>query len=768
MSRKNRKKHSGASGQSPRSTESHQERGLRKNGSLSFTGWLFNTGLRSYAGYGFYILAIVGSGFLFSLSLFPYSQAWAGLLSLVLLVGLARYCFRGSFWFMLFTAWLVSLSFQLFSFFWIPGTIQTYAGTSREAATVYALLYSVIYQLRVFLLFGGLWYSFRRPRYGVFIAGFSALMGDLFAPQVFNWYWGNMTEGWLHWRLLASLGGVYLAGVLFVILARLLYDVALESLRFFLSLRSRQASRRGDKGGTAARGALDPFLKECLGVLEFPYTSHQAGADGLKEKGSQEQIEKAQEQASSQEESDDGKGSVPMWRHWLRSSSCSLYFLLLILSVLIHGWWHLHRIEESLSRQGPDQRLKVAMLQTATSKKNMGSLTDYEHAAGSMNRVVNQSLETIYRSGAGIDLIILPESAIPYHGITPGEKQVYSVTMHALISYLFGISRSSLVFNQLQQGRDKPDLTYNTASLLDPGSSSIQNYRKRVLIPFGEYLPLEKQFPSLRKIFPGSGRYSPEQENQALTMEMNHFLDRPRLNLLNPADAGVADPEQVWTSPGDALRAGLQVYRQSYGATTSLRASDGATDASGNPAGPAAPVVPGGPKSWHLSGSQDLRSGAPGQNGSGKPEWLEGRKRKLEFAVLICYEDLIPDMATSAFQDGQPDFLVNISNDSWLSHPRAMYQHYGAARFRAVETGRFLLRSTLTGVSGIMDPAGRDFTEASSINVQGTMLEVVPVSGNVNTLYAKMGTVMHYIMLLLLILLPFLHFLFIGQKKKGN
>ncbi|MBU42691.1 MAG: hypothetical protein CMN76_05690 [Spirochaetaceae bacterium] len=603
------------------------------------------------AGYGFYGLAIVLSGLAFSFSLGPVSSGWAGLASLVLFMLLARYLYSSSVWLMLFTGWLLSLSFQLFAFFWIPGTIQFYAGTTREAATIYALVYSVVYQLRVFLLFAGFWLSFRYGRKGILLVPLAALIGDGFAPQVFNWYWGNLTEGWLLWSQTAALGGVYLSGALLALLVRLLYEVVAEALQFLDP--SSEARRSAGLIAQIKQWMAEPSL--------FKPVSRESSANEVKKLVP-------------------GSGKVRF--------STTIVTSALIALMLAHGFWNLYRVDQALATGKDRGFLKVAMLQTATSKKMLGSLSDYEHAASAMNRVINQSLEVIHKSGASLDLIILPESAIPYHGIAPGQKG-YSVTMHSLLSFIYGTARSSFLFNQLQR---EDELTYNTATLMDPGHSIQQHYRKRVLIPYGEYLPFEDTFPFLRKIFPGAGRYRPEAREQNLTMKMTYYPDRPRLPLVTAREAGIQDPEALWANPGDSLRAGERIYSQSLG-----------------------------------------------QANNDEDPFDNSVARTLEFALLICYEDLIPELAISSFQESPPDFIVNISNDSWLADERAMQQHFGAARFRAIETGRFLLRSTLTGISGIMDPAGRDFVEPTAVDTRGTLLERVPVQGHVNTLYATLG-----------------------------
>lgn len=44
---------------------------------------------------------------------------------------------------------------------------------------------------------------------------------------------------------------------------------------------------------------------------------------------------------------------------------------------------------------------------------------------------------------------------------------------------------------------------YNSVVFIDRPGIVGREYRKMILVPFGEYLPLEKQFPVLRRIFPG-------------------------------------------------------------------------------------------------------------------------------------------------------------------------------------------------------------------------------------------------------------------------
>ncbi|HEY1772206.1 MAG TPA: apolipoprotein N-acyltransferase [Gammaproteobacteria bacterium] len=76
----------------------------------------------------------------------------------------------------------------------------------------------------------------------------------------------------------------------------------------------------------------------------------------------------------------------------------------------------------------------------------------------------------------------------------------------------------------------------------------------------------------------------------------------------------------------------------------------------------------------------------------------------------ICYEDaygseIMRDLPEAAF-------LVNVSNDGWFGDSIALPQHLEIARMRAIEAGRWLLRTTNTGVTAIVDDGGRIRAEA--------------------------------------------------------
>jgi apolipoprotein N-acyltransferase len=84
----------------------------------------------------------------------------------------------------------------------------------------------------------------------------------------------------------------------------------------------------------------------------------------------------------------------------------------------------------------------------------------------------------------------------------------------------------------------------------------------------------------------------------------------------------------------------------------------------------------------------------------------DGHEYTVPAAPLICYEDTVPWLARRATQKGAR-LLVNLTFDTWFGQTMAPFQHHLIAAFRAIENRRYLIRSSNSGYSAIVDPLGK-------------------------------------------------------------
>ena len=73
-------------------------------------------------------------------------------------------------------------------------------------------------------------------------------------------------------------------------------------------------------------------------------------------------------------------------------------------------------------------------------------------------------------------------------------------------------------------------------------------------------------------------------------------------------------------------------------------------------------------------------------------------------AADICYEDAFGEEIIR--QLPAATLLVNVSNVAWFGRSIAPQQHLQISQTRALETGRYMLRATNTGVTAVIDPRG--------------------------------------------------------------
>ncbi len=112
--------------------------------------------------------------------------------------------------------------------------------------------------------------------------------------------------------------------------------------------------------------------------------------------------------------------------------------------------------------------------------------------------------------------------------------------------------------------------------------------------------------------------------------------------------------------------------------------------------------------------------------------------------ALICFDSIYETNARDAVRDGAEIFTVS-TNDSWFRDSRGVWMHHAQSQLRAIESGRWVARSAVTGVSSIISPTGE-------ITASLDALKTGYVVGDVTcrtaiTPYTAMGDVFAYLVI---------------------
>jgi apolipoprotein N-acyltransferase len=130
--------------------------------------------------------------------------------------------------------------------------------------------------------------------------------------------------------------------------------------------------------------------------------------------------------------------------------------------------------------------------------------------------------------------------------------------------------------------------------------------------------------------------------------------------------------------------------------------------------------------------------------------------------VLICYEAIFPGMIPRG--EDRPGWIISVTNDAWFGNGSGPYQHFAMARYRAIEEGLPMARAASGGISGIIDPYGRDVRSTHRV---GAATEAQLPSALAETVYRQWGNLLLAMVLLLIAALRFAPAR-AGAKGDGN
>jgi len=104
--------------------------------------------------------------------------------------------------------------------------------------------------------------------------------------------------------------------------------------------------------------------------------------------------------------------------------------------------------------------------------------------------------------------------------------------------------------------------------------------------------------------------------------------------------------------------------------------------------------------------------------------------------VMICNESLYGEIAGRRVADGA-QILMNLTNDGWLGDERLSGVAFAMTTLRAVEQRRYIIRSSTSGPSAVIDPLGRVHGRTELLSRETTDGEVRAL--DVGTIYSRVG-----------------------------
>lgn len=129
---------------------------------------------------------------------------------------------------------------------------------------------------------------------------------------------------------------------------------------------------------------------------------------------------------------------------------------------------------------------------------------------------------------------------------------------------------------------------------------------------------------------------------------------------------------------------------------------------------------------------------------------------------LICFDSIFPPLSLYSVRDGA-NLMLLVTNDSWYEDSPAVYQHVSHAVLRAVETGRYVVRSANTGVSCVITPKGA-ITSSTLPMVEDVLYDTV-YTVETRTLYSYIGDISLYLSLTFIVVSLLYHSYIIIKKR---
>ena len=129
---------------------------------------------------------------------------------------------------------------------------------------------------------------------------------------------------------------------------------------------------------------------------------------------------------------------------------------------------------------------------------------------------------------------------------------------------------------------------------------------------------------------------------------------------------------------------------------------------------------------------------------------IDKKNFSIKILPLICYEIIY---SGKLFDNPNFDLIVNISEDGWFGNSIGPKQHFAHSIFRAIESGKYIVRSANNGIASIINPLG--IIEQSVNFGQSGYVDLEEINKIQPTIFSKYGNKIFGLLILLYILLIF-------------
>jgi len=110
----------------------------------------------------------------------------------------------------------------------------------------------------------------------------------------------------------------------------------------------------------------------------------------------------------------------------------------------------------------------------------------------------------------------------------------------------------------------------------------------------------------------------------------------------------------------------------------------------------------------------------------------------IQLGVMICYEDMYPELAQRSTRQGA-DILICLINGIAFEKPLALRQHLALAMLRAVECRRHLVRCGATGITCVVQPDGKIIHQQPPQSVETVVVDIPIAKNPPLTIYTRFG-----------------------------